>query len=458
MMQEVLERIKPVAKEEERVKKFISDILRVAKTVSGYDCVIVGSLGKGTWLSGDHDIDLFIVFPPAVGREVLEKKGLEFGQQIAKEMKGSWTVKYAEHPYTHAVIRGFDVDVVPCFRIARGEKIISAVDRSPLHLEYVIENMTPVMKDEVRLLKQFCKGMGVYGSDAKNMGFSGYICELLVMRYGSFESVMKSAASWEIPHVVDLEVQREHVDREFHDQSLIVIDPTDPSRNAAANLGARNLILFIAAAKRFLEKPSKDFFFPKAKKPLSSAEISMIRKRQGEFFALVMKRPVVVDDVLYPQLRKALYRIESHLKYNEFLALRSIEHAGKSIALIFEMENWVLPRAKKMVGPPIFSHRHSMEFLEKYGSVKPPEGFGPYVEDNRWIADKKREFNSADEVLTDLQKKKPQELAEMGVPRYIADCLKSARLVRGNTFFTLLRKDPEISASLRQAYFEKLSI
>jgi len=75
---EVLKRVKPTHLEEERVKKFVDQLLSVAKTVSGLDVVIVGSLGKFTWLAGDHDIDLFIMFDSTVEREELERLGLEF--------------------------------------------------------------------------------------------------------------------------------------------------------------------------------------------------------------------------------------------------------------------------------------------------------------------------------------------------------------------------------------------
>ena len=457
-MEKVLAKIKPSAKEEEKIRRFVSDLVRVAKTLSGCDCVIVGSIGKQTWLAGDHDIDLFMMFPAAVQREDLEKRGLEAGKRIAAEMKGRWGVKYAEHPYTHAVIQGYDIDIVPCYKIAKGERIISAVDRSPLHLEYVIENLSPAMQDQVRLLKQFYKGISVYGSDAKNLGFSGYICELLVMRYGTFGQVMQSAAKWEIPAVIDIEVQREVHHRDFPNQPLIVIDPTDPSRNAAAIVSAGNLMKFMTAAKAFQAKPSIDFFFPKAKPLLSPKELKFLQGRQTKFFALVMGKPDVIDDVMYPQLRKTLHRIESHLKYNEFLALRSMEFVGKSCVLVFELENWSLPLIKKMVGPPIFSHRHSQEFLAKYGDLRPPKGFGPYLEDNRWVADKTRDFVSAGQLLQDLLKKSVEDLQAFGIPAHIAPALRRAKLLEDGKFFAFVKKDKELSAALREEYFEKMNL
>src|SRR3989338_9447394 len=204
MLQDVLKKVKPTNEEEKTLKVFVRKLLQVSETISGYECVVCGSIGKLTWLRGDHDIDLFIMFPD-VPRKELEEKGLEFGKKIISELGGKYIIKYAEHPYVHGVIGNYNVDIVPCYRISKGEKIKSAVDRSPLHLVYIVENITDKQRDEARLLKQFCKGIGVYGSDTRHSGFSGYICELLILHYKDFHGVLKSARNWNIPKLISLD-------------------------------------------------------------------------------------------------------------------------------------------------------------------------------------------------------------------------------------------------------------
>jgi tRNA adenylyltransferase (EC 2.7.7.25) len=54
----------------------------------------------------------------------------------------------------------------------------------------VISNLHREQKDEVRLLKKFMKGIGVYGAEIKVKGFSGYVAELLVYFYDSFRNVL----------------------------------------------------------------------------------------------------------------------------------------------------------------------------------------------------------------------------------------------------------------------------
>jgi len=454
----VLKKIKPTADEESKVKQFVQELMRVAKLLTGLDCNVCGSIGKFTWIRGDHDIDLFMFFPKDATRDEMEKKGLAFGKRIAEEMRGVYKIKYAEHPYVHATISGFDVDIVPCYAIRGGEQIISAVDRSPLHLEYVISNLEPAMRDEVRLLKQFCKGIGVYGSDAKHLGFSGYICELLVLKYGSFEDVLKAASEWKAPVVLFLrkieDLEKINTDK-FPNQPLIIIDPTDHNRNAAAVVNGGNLIKFINTAKKFLAGPNANYFSPGEKKRMAKAHINKIHSRGTKFVAIKMAKPDVIDDILYPQLRKATRRIAAMLRHNEFGCLRHYEHIfHKHIYIIFELETWDLPDINQFFGPPIFSQKHSEEFLAKYRKQK--NIYGPYIESNRWVVDKQREFRTAIALLRHLIKKKQETLIEEGIPKYIAEQLKKAKLIEHKEFWKLIKSEPHLSAFLYEKYFETL--
>ncbi|MDI6721764.1 MAG: CCA tRNA nucleotidyltransferase, partial [Candidatus Aenigmarchaeota archaeon] len=442
-----LKNIKPSENEKKRVNSFAEKLVSVAKKVSGLDAVICGSLGKGTWLSGNHDIDIFILFPKEAPREELEKKGLEYGARVCKEMNGKAEIKYAEHPYTHAKIGGFIVDIVPCYRIHPGEKIISAVDRSPLHLEFILTNLKDELKDEALLLKQFCKGAGAYGSDAKTLGFSGYICELLILKYNSFENMLKAASEWHLPYSIDITGKAVP----HHREVFIVIDPTDIHRNAAAAVSSYNIMKFIHHAKKFLRKPSPWYFLEPKIKPLAPAQIRSLKKRETYFFAMVMKKPDVIEEVLYQQARRAAARLYGMLKHNEFVALRSYEFIGREIIIMFEIEVQCLPDLKKMVGPPLFARRHVDEFLATHSSSK----FNVYVEGINLVAEKSREYKTPPALIRCLMKKGSKELADSGIPNSLIEPFKSARICEGNGFFLLL-SDKEFSDFLRRMYFEKI--
>jgi len=187
----ILRRIRPSVEEERLVEAFcrrVSGELSERLREAGFKAVaeVHGSVAKGTWLSGERDLDIFILLDPGYERDVIPSV-----LEVVKRYLGSgWVEAYAEHPYLQARIDEFQVDFVPCFRIRPGEPLKSATDRTPLHTAYVREHLKPEQRDEVRLLKRFMKGIGVYGAELKVGGFSGYLCELLIIHYGSFEKLL----------------------------------------------------------------------------------------------------------------------------------------------------------------------------------------------------------------------------------------------------------------------------
>jgi tRNA nucleotidyltransferase (CCA-adding enzyme) len=456
---QILSRIKPSRQEEKKINSFIEELLGVARVVSRAKPIIVGSLGRGTWLSGDHDIDLFLMFDKGVSRDGLEKMGMENAREIAAQLKGKPTIKYAEHPYIRADFSGIMADIVPCYEIKPGEKIISAVDRSPLHVEYVVSKLSENMRDEARLLKQFCKGIGVYGSDARNLGVSGYICELLIIKHGSFERALKEISRLAPGSIIDIEnhwyegeESEKHLKKAFGNHPLILIDPVDKDRNVASSLSCENMIRFSFMAGEFLKRPSEKFFFPKPQ-ALSASEFNKLRERKTKFFAIAMCKPDIIDDILYPQLRKTMERLEKVLAHNEFRILRDHilvdEELGK-IFLAFEMECWELPFINNMRGPPIFAAKNSKDFLKKYSRPM----FGPFVMGCNWVIEKQRNFKTADAAVRDFLWQSPAKLHENGIPDHIAKEITKPKILEHEAFWNLVRGNKRFSAFMRQKYFE----
>ena len=443
----VLKKIKPSRNEAEKVASFSLKMVSITEKVSGLPAVVCGSLGKGTWLSGNHDIDIFIMFQKETSREELEKKGLDAGARVCREVKGRALVRYAEHPYTQCMSGGFKIDIVPCYRIHPGEKVISAVDRSPLHMEFVNENLKEGMRDEVLLLKQFCKAAGVYGSDAKTLGFSGYVCELLVLKYGSFMGVMKAAGGWHLPYTVDVLAGKPS----RHKDIFVVVDPTDIGRNAAAVVSASSVMKFIGRARRFLEKPSAACFIEDAPEPLSKPQIRMLKNRGTHFICIAMDKPDAMEDIVYQQSRRAVSRLHSLLAGGEFMPIRGCEFVGRKLMLLFEVENPSLPGVKKMPGPPLFARKHVEEFVKKYRKAE----FGIYVEGINVVADRKRDYTSPSAMLRSIILMKKAELLAVGIPSTLVGPLSSARIFEGPAFYPLL-KDREFSGFVRRLYFERI--
>ncbi|MCS7134964.1 MAG: CCA tRNA nucleotidyltransferase, partial [Candidatus Aenigmarchaeota archaeon] len=266
----IVKKITPKLKEREKIKAVSKKILQIAKSLTHpykAEVLLAGSLTRDTWLPNKNEIDIFILFPKNLTIKQLEELGLELGKKTIEAMKGKWKIEYAQHPYIRGEIEGITVDIVPCYKLEKGEKIISAVDRTQFHVQYLEGKLPKKASKEVRLLKQFLKANDLYGADAKTNGFSGYLCELLIIYYKSFVNLLKSVTKWRVKEIIDIENQWKkedyhHLKKKFKDEVLIVIDPVDKERNVAAALSAYNFFKFKKLAEEFLKEPKEEFFFP----------------------------------------------------------------------------------------------------------------------------------------------------------------------------------------------------
>ncbi|WP_407355630.1 CCA tRNA nucleotidyltransferase [Methanolobus sp. WCC5] len=396
--EQVLEKIKPSPQEKRELELIAAELLAKVSAAAkelgtcGVTPKLVGSAARNTWISGTHDLDVFISFPAQTSREELERNGLLIAREIAKDGQNI-EERYAEHPYLNMQYKGFDVDIVPCFAVDSASCIISAVDRTPFHNEFVKMSI-PGREDEVLIMKQFMKGTGTYGSELRTQGFSGYLTELLIIHYGSFRNTIISACNWKPGLTIDM---MEHGIVKHHDP-LVVIDPTDPKRNVAAALSLNQFAKFIDACREYTDEPTEEFFFPEKKKPMSDSElISMMHARGSSFVAIVFKAPDLVDDILYPQLHKMEHSIRSLFEDHEFRVLNSGYWSKENALIMIELVCSQLPFVKKHRGPPVWVSEHARGFKEKYKQSE--ELFAMYIEDGFYVADIRRKTTTAKQLL-----------------------------------------------------------
>ena len=208
------------------LKQTVSSEIKKRKLPASIE--IVGSISKDTYLKNSLDIDLFLTFPISYSKEKMGKQTLEIGRIILRDTEEC----YAEHPYIRGLFKKYKIELVPSYKIESASQKLSAVDRTPLHTKYVKLNLKEKQKQEVRLFKQFLKGIGCYGAEAEIEGFSGYLCEILVLKYGSFNNLIKHARKWKHGEKLSL------TDNGFpsFDTPLVFIDPVDSERNVASAL------------------------------------------------------------------------------------------------------------------------------------------------------------------------------------------------------------------------------
>lgn len=469
VLKEVLNQIKPTPEERKRLLSVAKRALAVSnKEAKKFKAkaILAGSLTRDTWLPSKNEFEVFILFPITLSKEKLEEVGLKLGKLIVGKLGGKFLIKYAEHPYVNATVQKTDIDIVPCFAVKSTEHLKSAVDRTPFHVKYIEKNLSKRLSDEVRLMKQFLTANGVYGADTKTEGFSGYVCELLIIKYKNFLNALKQVAEWRPGEVIDIQKYyppKDHskLRKQFKDQVLILIDPTDKTRNAGAAVSSYNFFKFKKLAGEFLQKPVKEMFFERKQFGLTESELIQLQmKRRTELVLIKFRPPDVVPDILWPQLRRFAERLQSILEETEYefkVLGKDVYTNEKSLAVILlEMEISKLPTIQKRVGPKIFDFDDSQRFLEKYRSQSLA---GPFVENNFWAVEIKRKFLTAREKLFDSLKEKEEVLKEKGVPNYIAEQLAKGfeMFSESNKIFELVRKDQDFGIFLKK-YFEKESL
>ena len=357
-MKELLESIIPGKNEIKKITRIADKIIKEIKK-EGYKAMLVGSAARGTFVSGENDIDIFVFFPDNTTREELEKKGIQLGKKILKKYKP--TTHYAEHPYVRAKVRGFYVEIVPCYKYTGKGKIKSAVDRTPLHNKYILEHMTDKQREDIILLKKFLKANKLYGADQKVKGFSGYLCELLILHYGSFNKLIEEAANkWNKRVEIDIENQRK--DYSKFKEPLVVIDPVDKERNAAAAVSKTTLSRFILKAREYLKTKDTNMFKEKKQK------INLKQKIKGrKIITISFKAPDVIPEILWAQLEKLTKKIKEELYNNEFDVYKTgyWTNEKNKCGIVLEVKQYELPDYKKAKGPEIWDKENTEKFMQK---------------------------------------------------------------------------------------------
>jgi tRNA nucleotidyltransferase (CCA-adding enzyme) len=257
---------------------------------------------------------------------------------------------------------------------------------------------------EVRLLKRFMQGIGVYGAELKIGGFSGYLCELLIMKFGAFAQTIRSFAEYTRRVVIDIEgsyADRKNELRLLFPEPLVIVDPVDKGRNVASAVQPAKLYLFIGAARAFLKNPVEEFFYPPKQEFLSSKALkSHFEKRGSSIVFLAIGELNAVPDVLWGQLYRSKRSIRTLLELNDYVVLRDAVWSNEKTqsVFMFELEARYLPNIKKHLGPPLERETECEKYLAKYGDNERVIS-GPYIEDGRWIVELPRKTIDAVALL-----------------------------------------------------------
>ena len=351
------------------------------------------------------------------------------------------------------ILEGYKVEIIPCFSIEQNEGIISAVDRTPLHAGYLQKHLKENQKRDVRLMKQLLKSHRIYGAEAKIEGFSGLVCEYLILNYGNLLNLMKNASSWRIPVVIDVAGQRsDDIDslQKIFQSSLILIDAIDQSRNAAAAVSATSVSKFIALSRAFLAKPSIDFFFPSETK-ITSKELQSALSKRMHVLVLKLQRPEgIVEDIFVPQLRKSELSIIDKLNREGFRVFSSESfETSKGCFIILEFESIFAPKLKRISGPPVSLYKETRNFILAHQGEKLVRG--PFIEGEKIAVEKERGILDARKFI-ELMKKDPQKY---GIASHFIKPFSSVSILEGEGILRESERDTEFGKGFSRFIFKK---
>jgi tRNA nucleotidyltransferase (CCA-adding enzyme) len=363
---------------------------------------------------------------------------------LREYLGNNWREAYAEHPYLKSQINGYTIDFVPCFRISKGEKILSSTDRTPLHTKYVNARLTEANRDDVRLLKQFTKRIGVYGAEIKTEGFSGYLCELLILHYGSFEKVLEVFSdSQEI-----MEINRGSIKKEAKKKPgpIILADPVDPKRNVASAVNNKSYWTFALASRNLLKKPGLKYFFKPETRTKKTDILNILDLKESDYLFIVIEeyKPDVPDS-LWGQLHKTHQALQRFLTNNDFKILQSKTWSNEKTRhiLIFNLESANISSLVKKDGPPVKLWKDVEKFIESHINAEDTASGPGITHDILWVI-KRRKHNYAINLLTEALKNGGRKI---GVSKNLSTRIKKHHQILLNT---------EIERYLDQEFNEKL--
>jgi tRNA nucleotidyltransferase (CCA-adding enzyme) len=374
----VLKEVKPSpAEEKELVVKINSVMSRLKKIVpKGIDIMVAGSSARGTNLKGNSDIDIFLLFGKPVSKDKMEKAAIEIAKKMVKGNKNeSFIVRYAEHPYARLFLDKINlrVDLVPAYKITKSSDMITSVDRTQLHNQFVKSSLSQRQQDDVRVLKAFLRFHGIYGAEAKVEGFSGYLCELLIYSYGSFAKLVAAMANIKPPVVVNLsDVQHDPAKLfKVFGKKLIVIDPTDGDRNVAANVSEESFARFVILSRCLVIEPSRKCFDGAGYSDVNSkAKLSAVAKSLGVgLYAVSFKSDDISDEVIWQQLKRLMISINTELSKLGFAPLLSLQEVEGTDAVLGFMINESRKLYKVLVGPSALMKDAATAFISAHNSV-----------------------------------------------------------------------------------------
>lgn len=392
ILADVIEDIKPDKQYEKEIFKRLNAIIaKINRSRKDFHAILGGSGAKGTWLKA-FDADIFVLFDYNKHKDKSGELSDILEKAIKKKFRNLIRI-HGSRDYFQIKGGNFTFEIVPILKIKKASQAKNITDVSPLHSEWVRKHRK--LANEMKLTKQFCRANNLYGAESYIRGFSGYVCEIMTAYYGSFLNLIKNAAKWKERKVID--AQKYYRGKDVFKlvntsklvSPLIVIDPVQKDRNAAAALCIEKFAAFKNEAGEFLKNPSRDFFI---KKPLS-AEFLDERPKNSRVIIAEARPLHGKADVVGSKLLKIYEFFEAELGKNGFKPMKAGWEWNKkdNAFFYFLFDKNPLPKNMEIEGPPLKFREHAENFRKIHKKT--------FEKSGRIFAVKTREFTSPEPLI-----------------------------------------------------------
>ena len=385
----------------------------VQKAAYGYSQItgieIVGSYAKGTWLPKRADLDVFVKFHTDVSEREFVDVGKKIGFEALKKFKPY--VRYAEHPFVEALVFDTKVNVVPCYDVTEGAWKSSA-DRSPFHTKFMIKSLTDTMKNEVRLLKAFLKANEIYGAEIAKQGFSGYVAEVLILNFGTFENVLKEFSHLKAGQIIGNTLKK-------FDTKIVIIDPIDGNRNLGAAISVENIGRFVLSARAFLRDPKITFFTAKKK---------IVKLNTKNILVLSFRYKSRSPDIIWGQIKRATTSLATQMNQAGFCVIKQAATISNDniASLLFLLQSNKIDELQTRLGPEFFVREHVAKFI----AVNKKKSLAMWINDDGKVCSlQKRQNIDAQKFLKLLIE---YNIEKSGVPAGLKSEIKKFKITTAN--------------------------
>lgn len=346
-MNSILKSITPSSKEKAQSLKIAQDIIqKINSALPQVKAHLGGSAAKDTNLSNNHDLDIFVTFPSSSSNKDLSA----ILEKTLKKLKIPFERLHGSRDYFQLQYQNYTVELVPIITIAKASEAQNITDVSLLHVSWVNKH-TKSLKNDIRLAKAFMKANRLYGAESYISGLSGYVIEILITHYGSFTNLLTHLTKIKSATVIDIENHYPKKDALFRlnksktTSPLIIIDPTDKSRNASAALSTEKFIKLKKVAKQYLKDPQPTSFIYE----LITKEYAKSEFKKGIYLQLDLGKGK--HDVLGAKAVKICEHLKRHLTL--FDPKDSLLEFNTHATLALQTKKSEIPKQIELKGPPL---------------------------------------------------------------------------------------------------------